>query len=307
MTQSNLLDFTDSESDDVFSALTSVPKTTSAKMAPAKKPRGRAAANRVTKTEPKAATRRAGAKKAAAAEEEIERQALADKPTNERTKSTRGRKAKKVAEKEEDDEEGDDVLATPPGSDEPARAKSGRGRPRKEAVVPESVQKIEKPAPAKRGRKPVTVEEPAPQQDEPTEVPETQVDDLMDVDTEEQDLVEDLPTFSRYNAPPSVQRNNTHHVPASASKRPSSSSSLESDPSVRRRLGEMAKKYEALEIKYNNLRNVAVTEAEKTFDRLKKSSEEKTQSKRIRIANHQGESIANNTPSCQPAYCQPQE
>lgn len=306
MTQYDLLDLTDSDSDDIFSALTSVPKATG-KMAPEKKPRGRAAANRVSKPEPKAATRRAGAKKAAALEEEMERQALTDKPTNEQTKSTRGRKAKRVVEKEEDDEDGDDILATPPGSDEPARAKGARGRPRKETVVPDSVQNAEKLEPAKRGRKAARVEEPAPQYDEPSEVPETQVDDLMDVDPEEQDHMEGLPPFSRLVAPPSAHRNNAYHVPASASKRQSSSSSLENDASVRRRLGEMTKKYEALETKYNTLRSVAVTEAEKTFDRLKKTSEEKTQSTYIRTSRYKGHASLTHTSSCQSAHCQSQE
>lgn len=281
MRQSNLADLLDSDSDDDFITSTSMPKATE-KMATEKRPRGRAAANRVTKTETKAATRRAGAKKAAAAEQEIERQALADKPANHPTKAARGRKAKAAEETEEEaegEEEDADVLATPPGSDEPAPAKAGRGRPRKESVVPESAQKVEKPAASRRrGRKAVEPEEPVPQQDDPSEIPETQADDHMDIDAEEQDQVEDLPKFSRFSAPPSVQRVNSYHVPLSASKRPASSSPHDSDPSARRRLSEMTKKYEALELKYKDLRNVTITEAEKTFDRLKKTSDEKTQS-----------------------------
>lgn len=282
MGKSNLVDLLDSDSDDGCIARASKPKKTE-KMATEKKARGRAAANRVTKAEPKAATRRAGAKKAAAAEQEIERQALAGKPTNYRKKATRGRKAKaaeEIEEEEDEGEEGADVLATPPGSDEPARAKAGRGRPRKEAVIPESVQKAEKPAaPKRRGRKAVEPEEPVPLQDGPSEIPETQADDRMDIDAEEQDQVEDLPTFSRFSDPPSVQRVSPYNVSLSASKRPAGSVSHDSDASVRRLLGEMTKKYEALELRYKDLRNVTVTEAEKTFDRLKKTSEEKTQGK----------------------------
>lgn len=274
MRPSTLLDLTDSDSD--FSRV-DVPKKLG-KMPAEKKPRGRAAANRVTKAEPKPATRRADSKKAAVVEQELERQALAEKVTNQAPKSTRGRKAKKVAEKEEkEEEETGDVLATPPGSDEPARKKGGRGRPRKESVVPDSIQKNDAPINTKRGRR-RKAEDPVPQPDEPSEIPETQADDAMDVDdTEEQDHVEDLPTFSRLSVPPSVQHINSYHVPLSASKRSTSSLSLESDPSIRRRLGEMTKKYETLEVKYKDLRNVAVTEAEKSFDRLKKTSEDRAQ------------------------------
>lgn len=237
---------------------------------------GRAGANRVTKSDSKAATRRDGAKKAAAIEKELEREALADKPTNQPTKSTRGRKAKKIEQEEEDQEDAEDVLATPPGSDEPARKRGGRGRPKKDAVVPDSTRKTDESTVSKRGRK--KAETSAPKQEEQPEIPETQMDDIMDVDeAEEQDQVEDLPTFSRYSAPPSVQRNSYYRAPPSASKGPTSSSSYDNDPSLRRRLGEMTRKYEALEARYKDLKNVAVTEAEKTFDRLKKTSEEKTQ------------------------------
>lgn len=279
MKQSTLLDLADSDSgsDSGFSARISVPKAIE-KMAPAKRPRGRPAANRVTKTEQKATTRRPGPKKAAAVEQELERKALADKPANQKPKAAKERKAKKIAE-EEEEEEDDDVLATPPGSDEPAVAKGARGRPRKETVVPDSARKLdERVATKKAGRKAAKAEQLAPQQDGPSEVSETQVDDLMDIDAEEHDQVEDLPVFSRFSAPPSAQRVNSYHIPPSVSKRPTSSSSRESDPDVRRRLGEMTRKYEALEFKYRDLRNVAVTEAEKTFDRLKQTSEDRAQS-----------------------------
>ncbi|KAI3402258.1 hypothetical protein diail_187 [Diaporthe ilicicola] len=246
-------------------------------MPAAKKGRGRAPANKVTKPEPKTKTRRVGTKAAAALEEEAERQALAEKATNPPAKAKRGRKAKKAVEDEGDDD-ADDVLATPPHSDEPAKTKGGRGRPKKDAVVPDSVQKNAEPAAAKRGRKAAADKAGQQPLDAPSEIPETQLDGGMDIDAaEEQDQVEDLPTFSRFSAPPSAQRLNSYHIPLSASKRSASSSLIESDPSTRRHLGELTKKYEALELRYREMRNVAVVEAEKNFDRLKKQGEEKTQ------------------------------
>lgn len=280
--QFTLLDLADSDSDDGFNAQTSLPKTKD-DMPAAKKPRGRPAANKVTKSEPKTTTGRVGAKATAALEKEAERLALAENTENEPPRAKRGRKPKKAVE-----EEADDVLATPPKSDEPAKSKGGRGRPKKDAAVLESVQK--QPAAAKRGRKPAAEkvdEQPpsSPAQDDLSEIPETQPYDGMDIDAiEEQDQVEDLPKFSRYSAPPSAQRNSIYRVPPSASKRSVSSSLLDSDPSSNRRLAEMTKKYEALERKYRDLRNVAVVEAERNFDRLKQQSEEKTQSSNELIA-----------------------
>lgn len=271
--QSTLLDLADSDSDSSFNTHPTALKT-SDDMPAAKKGRGRAPANKVEKPEPKTKTRRVGTKAAAALEEEAERQALAEKAANPPAKATRGRKAKKAAE-DEDDDGTDDVLATPPHSDEPAKTKGGRGRPKKDAVVPESVQKKAEPSAVKRGRK-AAADKVA--QQAPAEIPETQADDKMDIDaSEEQDQVEDLPTFSRFSAPPSAQRLSSYHIPMSASKRSASSSLIESDPSTRRHLGELTKKYEALELRYRELRNVAVVEAEKNFDQLKKQSDEKTQ------------------------------
>lgn len=276
MKQSTLLDLVDSDSDDGLLARISVPRITE-KMPAAKGSRGRTAANRVQKTESKTETRRAGAKKASAAEKEIERQALAESAPNEQPKGTRGRKKKQPTG--DVDEVAEDVLATPPGSDEPARKKGGRGRPKKEAVIPDSVQKKDPSVAARRGRKVQEAEESVSAEEESSEIPETQEAlDLMDVDGEEDDQVEDLPVFSRFSAPPSAHRQGTYHMPSSASKRSSNSLDHESDPSIRRRLGEMTKKYEALEAKYKDLKNVAVTEAEKTFDRLRKTSEERAQS-----------------------------
>lgn len=275
MKPSTLLDLVDSDSDEGFGARISGSKIAE-KMPVSRKPRGRAAANRVEKGESKATTRRAGAKKATAAGKEIERLAQADEPANERPKGARGRKMKPT---EEQDEDAEDVLATPPGSDEPSRKKAGRGRPRKENVIPDSVQKGDGPAATKRPRKAAKAEEPVPAEDDQPEIPETQRgEDLMDIDSEEEDQVEDLPTFSRFSVPPSAQRKGSHSVPISASKRPDSSSDQGSDPSIRRRLGEITKKYESLEARYKDLKNVTVTEADKTFDRLKKTSEEKAQS-----------------------------
>lgn len=288
-----LLDIAAAESDDDFGASSSTPKYTT-RMPPAKKAtRGRAAANRVTKAEPKktgAAGRRADEKKAQAAEEELERQAaLANsKPT----KGARGRPARKAAAAtaaiEDEAQQAGEVLATPPASDEPVRAKAGRGRPRKDTSVLNSVLKTSQPAAVggtKRGRKPAKATAAAPPPaDEPSEIPETQYVEAegMDVEyTEELDQFEDLPSYAGYSAPPSARRGHSYNLPfGNTSNRANSVPTAGGgDPSVNRRLLEMTKKYEALDVRYRDLKNLAVTEAEKTFDRLKKTSEEKTQCK----------------------------
>lgn len=49
-----------------------------------------------------------------------------------------------------------------------------------------------------------------------------------------------------------------------------------SDPTLRRKLGEMTQKFEALESRYTTLKDVGVTEAEANFERFKKQAEENT-------------------------------
>ncbi|KAK6214438.1 hypothetical protein LQW54_004345 [Pestalotiopsis sp. IQ-011] len=169
--------------------------------------------------------------------------------------------------------------------------------------------------PAKRGRKPkaqvatppMGVEIPETQQafpEDPTE-PEVEIletqpaaayDGLDDSLDEEQ--VEDLPAYARtsvssvqrapqYMYPPSALRAQPL-VPMSTSRMQyqklpfhtsgrtmSASDGSSADPAIRRQLGDLTRKYENLEAKYRDLRDIGVKEAEINYDRLKKQGEER--------------------------------
>ncbi|KAF2395750.1 hypothetical protein EJ06DRAFT_484780 [Trichodelitschia bisporula] len=58
-------------------------------------------------------------------------------------------------------------------------------------------------------------------------------------------------------------------------RRQGSASDSERDPGLRRRLGDMTKKYEALEGKYKALREASVVEAQSNFEKLRKATEQK--------------------------------
>lgn len=45
---------------------------------------------------------------------------------------------------------------------------------------------------------------------------------------------------------------------------------------MRRRLGDITKKFESLELRYNNLKDVGIEEAKANFEKLKASSEAKS-------------------------------
>lgn len=56
-----------------------------------------------------------------------------------------------------------------------------------------------------------------------------------------------------------------------------------SDPDLRRKLGDMTKKYEALEVKYRNLREIGVVEANANFEKIRKQCESAMNGKALNI------------------------
>ncbi|KAK4157253.1 chromosome segregation protein Csm1/Pcs1-domain-containing protein [Chaetomidium leptoderma] len=274
--RSRLLQLVDSDSEDgigrnSLDAQHSKTTNPTSTMPPKKGKAGRQAANRVTKPAPKTSTskHRSSNRIAAAAEEVTANNATAGAPTKGRG---RGRKRTAAAEEEEEEEDTvmteaqDPAITAPPAT----KKKGGRGRPKKVAVEPEP-----QPAAARRGRKPAGKK--SEPEEEVSEIPETQQPDatLSDIDDDDVDDLADLPV-SRTPERAKTGRGSAP-VPSSVSKRPLHSLSPDKgDPALRRRLGEMAQKYESLEHKYRDLKEIAVREAERNFDKLKKQSEERS-------------------------------
>lgn len=123
------------------------------------------------------------------------------------------------------------------------------------------------------------------------EIPETQPDPLpevMDVDEGNgPDPVENEPAPKYAAARPasslkrdhrSVSRSRQDTAMPSRRVRAGSASDNErgNDPSLRRKLQEMTQKFESLQLKYNNLRDIGVKQAEANFDKFKSGVDEKT-------------------------------
>ena len=260
------------------------PSTKSQNTMPLKKAKaGRQPANRVTKPAPKTSTSKRGAsdRVAAAAAAAVE-EATAGRRTNKGGNATtassakgpgrgRGRKPAATAGAEDEDtvmtEATETVTETPPA----AKAKGARGRPKKVVVEVEP-----EPPAARRGRKPAGKKAIA---EDVSEIPETQQPDATQSDIDEDH--DDLAILPILKSPERARTGRgSVPIPSSISKRPlPASSSDKGDPALRRRLGEMTQKYEALEQKHRDLKEVAVREAERNFDKLKKASEEKSKGK----------------------------
>ncbi|KAL2200661.1 chromosome segregation protein Csm1/Pcs1-domain-containing protein [Corynascus similis CBS 632.67] len=229
----------------------------------------RKATNKVTKpaSSKSASGSRAIDRIAAAADEAIE-EAMGKVP------GRRGRKPAAVAEADDGNED-DTAMTDAPGATESppeAKQKRGRGRPKKAVVEPEP-----EPTGARRGRKPTgkTVE-PATTAEEVSEIPETQQPSATDSDTDAERIE---PADISPSQTPERRRAGRGNppVPGSAAKRSFNPVSPEKgEAALRRRLGEMTQKYESLEHKYRDLKEIAVREAERNFDKLRKQSEEKT-------------------------------
>ncbi len=254
-------------------------------MPPKKGKVGRPTANRVTKPAPATTTtvsRRGASSRAAAAVEEATagRTTAAGKKAANATAGPsakgpgrgRGRKPAAAAENQDEDtvmtEATETVVETPPA----AKAKGARGRPRKVVVEAEP-----EPPAARRGRKPAGKKTSV---EDVSEIPETQQPDATQSDVDEGE--DDLASLPVVQSPERARTGRgSAQVPSSISKRPllHPSSPDKGDPALRRRLGEMTQKYESLEQKHRDLKEVAVREAERNFDKLKKQTEEKSKGK----------------------------
>lgn len=192
----------------------------------------------------------------------------------------RGRKAKAVVEEE-------DVPAEPPA--QPAKGRRGaragnaaRLELAEQAPAAKTAAKTTAVARKTRVAKNVPVVEPAkviPEtQPEPMEIEPTvlAMDDEVD-DVDEVAAPTPRPAARTANRARSVSKQ--RQAPG-AQRRAGSASDTErdrggNDPALRRKLGDMTKKFENLDMKYRNLREVGNKDAESNFDKLKRTTDDR--------------------------------
>ncbi len=294
--KSTLSGLVDSDSDDSqFMSAMPTPDSAAENKVPGKKGRGKpkTAPSKITKASSKAPARRASGRLVAKASEntapaKVKRQALKDKTNQQYASET---------EEVDDFDQSEDVLMEGTYLDESVvavpksrpsatkKATNSRTKAVKEVSrtnynisedipeVPSQEERVvKKKVPARKG---------IPQELSPEKViQESQVpewDGGEDVDEEIEEPIS-RPAHK-------VSRTQSHSRPRQPSvqrRRAGSASDTErSDPALRRKLGEMTKKYETLNIKYQDLREIGLKEAERNFERLRKQSEEKKKSNSI--------------------------
>ncbi|CAK7269258.1 hypothetical protein SEPCBS57363_003511 [Sporothrix epigloea] len=236
------------------------------------------------KTVTSAATRRAAEQKGAAVAAALEAEYLTTKP-NPRSKRALADKTNEMPAKP---------------AKETAAAKP-KGRPGRKAAAPEAfaVQEVEElepeessGVPKKRARgRAKAVDRTTNENEDPRDSRSAFVEvTAMDVDryngeaeeeeaahqeTDVIDTMEEEPDESKSSNAAYSHQSPPVAISAAYARGCASTSSSIDDPSVRRRLSELASKYDALESQYRELKEIGVKEAERNFDRLKKQGEDR--------------------------------
>jgi hypothetical protein len=186
----------------------------------------------------------------------------------------------------------------------PAEAKtSRRGRPPKAKPTEEAVEEAParktrkaadtepkkdtkaKAAPKSRATKraPVSEPEPEPEAMAITETqPEPELDEMeIEQSIEVEEIPESIPPPQRPSARRVQQRGAARQT--SATRRAGSASDTERDPALRRKVGDLTRKLEAMTVKYDTLKEVASSGKESNFDQLKKRTEQTAKGGCLRI------------------------
>ncbi|KAL1605863.1 hypothetical protein SLS59_002982 [Nothophoma quercina] len=199
----------------------------------------------------------------------------------------------------EDADELDEAEVTEAEPVKPAK----RGRPAKAKKVEEEAPAEEEPAPAKRGRKAAATKESVAKKEtkaktatksksskrgaeseteaEAFTIPETQAEleeDPMDIEDsiEVEEIPESMPPPPRPTAQPSARRTAASRTrqPSAGARRAGSVSDTERDPALRRKVGDLTKKLEAMAAKYETLKDVATSGKESNFEQLRRRTEQ---------------------------------
>lgn len=274
------------------------PDSNTENKAPGRKARGKAAQPAKAASAAKATTK--GKSTTRAAETKKENAATKKAPAKAGRKALAERKNGADSDADEADELDEDDATEPV---KPAK----RGRPPKAPKVMKVHEgegpTEEEPAPVKRGRK-AAVKESVPKKETKTKsvsksrsnkrsadsevepdaftIPETQAEpeeDPMDIEdsVEIEEIPESMPPPPRPSARTAARRPaaaSRTRQPSTAGRRAGSLSDTERDPAMRRKVGDLTKKLEAMTAKYETLKDVAMSGKESSFEQLRKRTEQ---------------------------------
>jgi hypothetical protein len=125
------------------------------------------------------------------------------------------------------------------------------------------------------GRKKAAPKEPIIEEPSPEKVVMETQPSIMDLDEDSTEMVEERTSHNNSR----VRSNSQLRQPPVQRRRAGSASDTErGGPNLRRKLNDMTNKYDSLHIKYQNLREIGVKEAERNYDLLMNETREKEKS-----------------------------
>ena len=108
--------------------------------------------------------------------------------------------------------------------------------------------------------------------------PSMQTDQSILPEEDDNEADQEMPQ-STFRRPINARSTSHRHQPLIPRRRAGSASDTDrptgGDPAIRRKLGEMTRKFESLDLKYRNLREVGIKEAEENYEKLRTQSEAK--------------------------------
>ncbi|EKG15713.1 Monopolin complex subunit Csm1/Pcs1 [Macrophomina phaseolina MS6] len=181
----------------------------------------------------------------------------------------------------ETDEIEDYAIPEEPEESAPLARSKGRGRQKQADDSAIAQQPVKKP----KGRQ--TKKEPSSEPGTMV-IPETQdAEDPMDVEPS----IEDIPELPETQPPPKKQsraRSVSKQRGQAPYRRPGSAASeverSSNEPALRRKLGDLTKRFENLDVKYQNMRHVGVRDAETNYEKLKRSTDDRAKAQDDLIA-----------------------
>lgn len=279
-TLSGLID-SDSENDH-FVASMPTPDSAAENQNPGRKRRADAKVVPMKVTKTKAPTRRTSGRaniktKAAAAQKKGKRQILADK-TNEQHMSDTEEVDEFAQEEDVVMEIEDTIVGTNATKPKTTRRKppATTGKAAKKTTITES--QIDKPK-ARPGRKKAAPKKPVIEEaSSPKKVIMESQPLIMDINEDSTQIIEESVSRTAHNGSKARSNSQLRQAPYQSRRAGSGSDTERGDPNLRRKLGDITNKYDSLHMKYQDLREIGVKEAERNYDRLKNESQEKEKS-----------------------------
>ncbi|KAL8732041.1 MAG: hypothetical protein Q9166_002993 [cf. Caloplaca sp. 2 TL-2023] len=275
--------------------------------------KGKAAVSASTKAKPKSSGARVGKKKAVPKKTVSKRAPLKEQSNNRDPEDTEevdefNGKEQKESKGEKSAVSADELVAVKQPFKKARTAAKSKTQANKKQTDSETLQQIKnttndgefeytpvtsrqtKPPKRSRGR-PAANQEKAVPDSEPFQkvIPDTQ-EVFMEVDPTQSpiqsEMGEEVPqsVFRQTNSVQSTSRPQQPSVIQKHAGHLSDNERVGGDPALRRKLGEMTKKYESLDLKYKKLTDVGIKEAEANFEQLRLSSEAKSKAANELIA-----------------------